>query len=257
MKILLCSDLHSGHHVGLTPPDWHYKRKRGESEWNKYAAIQREMWSWWAGMIKEEGPFDYCFVVGDCIDGDGARSKGTELITADRIEQTRMATAALNEVGAGEYHFVYGTAYHTGTGEDYETLVAKHFDARIGSHEWVEVEGEVFDLKHHIGNSSVPYGQFTILGKEALHNHLWATKREQPQATIIVRGHIHKYAACERVFGGDIVTALSLPALQGYGSKFGARRCSQTIDVGCVTVEIGDGVIINPIIPKFKSFLAT
>ena len=255
MRLLSIADPHCGHLAGLTHPDWWINPRRGKSEWNKFAAIQREVWTWWEETIKEIGKIDVTLILGDCIDGDGKRSGGTELITTDRIEQAEMARRALEITKAKRYQMVYGTAYHTGKQEDYESLVAEALDATIGSHEWLDADGYIFDLKHHIGNSSVPYGQWTQLGKEMVHNTLWAAKGEQPAADVILRGHIHKYCACERRLGKRVVTAMSLPALQGYGSKYGARICSQTIDIGCVVWEIDrNGISYYPILPDFKYF---
>ena len=38
---------------------------------------------------------------------------------------------------------------------------------------------------------------------------------------------------------------MTLPALQGLGSKYGARQCSGVVDFGFVWMEINKGKIIN------------
>ena len=40
--------------------------------------------------------------------------------------------------------------------EDFEELIAKELNAKIGSHEWLDIRGNIFDIKHHIGSSSSP-----------------------------------------------------------------------------------------------------
>jgi hypothetical protein len=86
-RVLIMSDLHCGHRVGLTPPDWQY-RPGVRSKWRK---IQQACWNWYANEIEEAGPFDVVIVNGDAIDGRGERSGGTELLTTDRHEQVEIA----------------------------------------------------------------------------------------------------------------------------------------------------------------------
>ena len=51
----------------------------------------------------------------------------------------------------------YGTPYHFGIGEDWEYIVAEKVGAfKIGSQEWPEVNGVIFDFKHKVENTTVP-----------------------------------------------------------------------------------------------------
>ena len=115
IRVLLPGDLHCGHNTGLTPPAYQYKvidnpeteehRKR-----NKWALLQREMWDWYVRRIEELQPIDRMLVLGDTIDGDGAASGGTELMTTDRKVQCQMAIEALKLVKAKKTTMVFGTA---------------------------------------------------------------------------------------------------------------------------------------------------
>jgi hypothetical protein len=181
-------------------------------------------------------PIHKVFVLGDCIDGDGHRSNGTELIVSDRKVQAAMAVECLRQIGAKEYSFVYGTPYHTGQAEDFETDVARAFDAKIGSHEWEVVNGVTFDLKHKQGNTQNPA---TSLFNEIRDNREWVCNDEQPKADILVRGHTHRLCILEI----EDCIAISVPALQGYGTKFGSRQCSRKVQFGLVAVDVWpDGV---------------
>ena len=99
-RILVLADLHCGHFCGLTPTPYQVRpagtglaRKKRE----KYAAIEKEAWSWYIKAIKRCGPFDIVVCNGDAIDGKGTRSGGTELLAVAQDEQCRMASACLKQ----------------------------------------------------------------------------------------------------------------------------------------------------------------
>ena len=253
---IIISDLHCGHRVGLTHPWWQIKPKKGSTtKSNKWYKIQAELWQSFTGILDSlPARPEIILNLGDNIDGDGGRSGGTELITTDREEQADMAVAVHNTLR--EYCTkdvkiigVYGTAYHTGQQEDWEDTVAHKagFD-KIGSHEWVDINGCIIDLKHHCGGSTVPHGRSTATLKEAMWNGLWAERGLVPKANVILRGHTHFYQ-----FGGNsTVTCISCPALQGMGSKFGGRRCSGIVDWGLIYFEIDDNGVFD-----YKAYVAT
>jgi len=242
-RTLIISDTHSGHLVGLTHPGWWVEEKDIEAsrtKRNKYANTQRQCWKFYEDGIKKLGPFDVVLMNGDAIDGKGDRSGGTEQITTDREEQAEMAVAAIRPALSKKTRLVmtYGTAYHTGKDEDWESLVASDLGAvKIGSHEWVDVEGVIFDMKHHVASSSVPHGRHTAAARERLWNVLWAERQLQPKADVIVRSHVHYYDFC----GGANWLGLTTPALQGMGTKYGGRVCSGTVDFGFLVFECSKG----------------
>jgi len=237
-------DLHSGHRCGLTPPAWHGKPvKGGLTKHNKWQSLRKSLWNHWVRIINEHGPFDFALYLGDGIDGRGERSGGTELLTTDREEQTDMAVECINQIRLNANKGfsivgVYGTPYHTGSdGEDWENVIADRAGfSKVGAHEWVDVNGYVFDLKHDVGSSSVPHGRHTAVSREHLWAQLWAERDLIPKANAIIRGHVHYHNYC----GGPDWVAMTLPALQGMGSKFGSRRCSGLVDFGAVIWDIDD-----------------
>lgn len=234
-KILLMSDLHSGHVVGLTPPGWQIDANHSDQHMRRLAKYQREYWDFFVASLNRHKPFDVVAVVGDCIDGKGERSGGTELLTADRNEQCDMARQCIGKALSANTKLlmVYGTPYHTGASEDFEDTIAKHFGCKIGGHEYMRVDGVTFDLKHAIGGSSIPHGRHTAVAREHLWNVLWHEHSNFPKADIIVRGHVHYHGGAF----GPSWTAMTLPALQGLGSKYGTKQCSGTVDFGFVVVE--------------------
>lgn len=232
-------DLHCGHVVGLTPPSWQRNMVRSDPRWSKYSKLSADLWKFYeqgVRAVQKEKPIDIMFVLGDCIDGAGSRSGGTELITTDRKVQAKIATECLSLVGAPKTYMVYGTPYHTGDAEDFEEIVANNLGASIKSQCWVDVNGCVFDLKHFVGSSQVPYGRGASVGRDQLWNLIFNERGEQPKADVLLRGHVHYY---EGRFNSRYL-GMTLPALQGFGSKFGARKMSGVVDFGFVVFDIDE-----------------
>jgi len=236
-RLLALSDPHCGHHVGLTPPQWQARPERAQvgNMPSLVVEVQGLLWDEFSDTVRKLRPIDYCVLNGDGVEGKGWRSGATELITSDRDEQASMTARVLKYVHAREgYWLTYGTPYHTGLNEDWENVVADKIGGKIGSHEWLDIYGVVFDFKHNVGSSSIPHGRATPLAREQLWNALWAERDEQPKANVIVRSHVHYHAGC---FGMGWL-ALTTPALQAAGTKYGARRCSGTVDLGVTVFDI-------------------
>ena len=242
IRVLFFADSHCGSNIGLTPPAYQYKLIENpvteeHSKRNKWARLQKECWDWYISTVRSFQPIDKCFVMGDLIDGEGKKSGGTELITTDRKVQTCMAIEALEPVQAGGMVFVYGTGYHTGNKEDWETDVSHHFKSKIGSHEWETVNGVTFDLKHKQSSTKNPA---TSLFNEIVDNREWAITGEQPKADVLVRAHAHRFCSLQL----EDCRAVALPALQSYGSKFGSRQCTRKVHFGLVAMDVWpDGFI--------------
>ena len=239
---VIIGDLYCGHVSGLTPPAWQSGvNNKSTTKRNKWAELQRSLWVEYKKLLKKYGPFDFGFSLGDAIDGKGSRSGSVECITADRSEQADIAVSCHDQVRLHarkgfEWVGVHGTSYHTGAeGEDWDSKVAK--DAgfkKMGAHEWVDVNGVVFDLKHHLGSSGIPHGRHTAVARDRLQNMLWSERELQPKADVILRAHVHYHNYC----GGPGWVAMTIPALQGMGTRYGARRCSGLVDWGITVFEV-------------------
>ncbi len=250
ITVFIGGDFHCAHRVGLTPPTWQWKDVPGDStlesvhQHQKYGRIQAECWKTYTHLLKQAGPFDVAFLMGDLIDGTGVRSGGTELITTDRDVQRDMAIQCIEAIDARVLIGVRGTPYHTGDAEDWEDQVYTHFDhqtdchAKVGDHEWPRIHGVTFDLKHEVGSSGIPHGAWTPLGREWVWNSLWADAGYAPRADYIFRGHVHTAVGGWRFVGKRRVEVASTPALQAMGSKYGARRCSRLVDWGFYVLRI-------------------
>jgi len=230
-RLLVISDLHCGHRAGLTPPEWQYSD-------GKFAEIQKAMWTWYAEMIDGMKPIDVLVVNGDAVDGRGEASGGTELLSSDRKEQCEMARVCIDRVGAEKIYMVYGTAYHTGKEEDWEAVLSEMVAAAgIHSHLWLKIEDVTFDFKHKVSGSVIPHGRHTGPARDKLWNLLWAEKDLQPKADVLVRSHVHYFTQSADSFSEIFTT----PALQGPGSKYGARLMSGIIDIGALAFDCENG----------------
>lgn len=229
-RLVGLADLHCGHRVGLTPPNWR------SNQANKYCRPQTEMWDIYTEIIDDLKPIDYLICNGDAIDGDGGRSGGTELIVRDRREQAKMAIECIDYAEAKKHAFQYGTPYHSGNLEDFEEVVADYFDAPISGQEQYNINGVIIDCKHKIGNTSIPHGKGSAISREKLWNLVWADYQEQENADILIRSHVHWCWFCGDSQWLGIVT----PALQGQGTKYGSRQCSGHVDFGLVCINIFD-----------------
>ena len=226
--VLVMSDLHCGHVAGLTP---HCYASSEPFTLNK----QSDAYDKYLEILKKVKHVDVLIVNGDLIDGKGGRSGGTELITSDRLEQCNIAAECILQVKADKIVIVRGTPYHAGSEEDWEDVIASKVNAcKIGDHEWIDVNGVVFDCKHKIGGSSIPHGRHTPIAKERLSNLMWQEYKDHPKGDIFIRSHVHYYAGA---FGPNW-WGCTTPALQGLGTKYGKRQCSGTVDWGLLQFDI-------------------
>ena len=239
-RVVVISDLHCGHRVGLTPPPYQTVVQDGTPHvMEKCAGIQNECWKWYVREARALKPIDALVVNGDAIDGRGERSGSTELISVNRIEQVDMAEMCVRVWQAPVIIVVRGTAYHTGNIEEYEDLLGERVHAeKVGNHEWLNVNGAVLDFKHHLSASSVPYGRATQVLREWLWSQLWTIAEYQPKSDIIVRSHVHYHVHAGGMLGDRKFLAMTTPALQAMGTRYGATRCSGLVDFGFVHFDI-------------------
>lgn len=250
-NIAVLSDFHCGHKAGLTPKG--YLPNEPAQERSRWVNANKAYYNWYNQNIRKHGPYDIVFLNGDLVDGTGKKSGGTEQITTDMEEQCDMAVRIIREIPKAKNCSIVitrGTPYHTGDAEDWENIIAERVGAAIGEHEWVEVEGVVFDLKHHpAGSSGMPNGRHTGVAKDRLWNVMWAERELQPKADIFIRSHVHYH----NFAGGPDWLAMTTPALQGFGSRYGARRCTGIVDFGFITFQVNKGNYTwQPIIAKLE-----
>jgi hypothetical protein len=239
-KGVILSDMHCGHLVGLCPPPW---QCAGDGWRDKVRNTQKQAWEWFDGEMATLGELDVLICNGDAVDGDGYRSGGTEQVSTDPTVQAEMATYILQRYMSRKtkLYMTYGTPSHTGTMFDTEGLIAKDCGAeKIEGQAFLDIDGVVFDIKHKIGSSGIPHGRATALKKAQLWNKLWNYAQEQPDADVVVRSHVHYHQ-----FAGDpdFGLAMTTPALQACGSKYGARQCEGRVHFGFISFTCDKGEI--------------
>ena len=232
-KGLLVADLHTGHVLGLTPPDYWQGRCKG---------LQRGLWEWWAQEVKQIGPVDFAIFDGDLVDGPG-RKETIGLWTTDSEEQADAAAEALSIIKARERYVCYGTPFHSVTSLSLETLIARKLSAEIRDTLRLKVQGkgwEVrFNTRHVQGRSDIPTGQGAQTGKEIIREMLQSMIEDFKPADILMRAHTHYYFRIE--IAGR--TAISIPSMMlpdpDRGRAIYARRLrTMYYDVGLVYIEI-------------------
>ena len=233
-NILVLSDLHCGSVVGLTPPEW----------WTgEYYDEQVALWQEYIRMLTDFkarfGNPDVCVVNGDALDGKSSRWGATDVITTSIRTQIKMAAECLYRTDAKTFVLTRGTPYHVGAEEDWEDFLADEVGAHVKDHAFVEINGVNISIKHKVAASSIPHGAHTPVARERLWDVLWSIdKAQHPMSDIIIRSHTHRFTFC----GDDSFLGITTPALQGLGSKYGARLCSGTVDFGiCYIVNIENG----------------
>ena len=236
-RLVAMGDYHCGHYSGLTPPSWDGPRQE-ERYPNRYNA-RRIVWDWYAETLAFLKPIDILLVNGDLIDGSQEKSGGTELLVTDPLEQIDMAIDCIKQANAKSVVLTFGTQYHTGIITDFEKVAADRLPncAKIGGEDTYNINGWQINARHHVGRSSIPHGRFTPVAREQLGNMMWAARGEYPLADIILRSHVHYFVYCG---GADPQPwlAVTLPALQSYGGKFGTRRMTGTVDIGMVCFDL-------------------
>lgn len=239
-RVVIISDLHCGHRVGLTPPRHQPKADEDAPRHVRKIASERKfLWDWFEKEIKSLGPISRLVVNGDAIEGKGTKSGGVELLTADREEQADIAADAINSIGAAQVFATFGTPYHVGADEDWESVVFNKVERfeKLEAEGHYDVNGLQVVCKHFIGNTSSTASRGTALSNAQIKQLLWAASGHQARANLLIRSHVHR---CFGILDPAMnFQAYTTPALQGMGSKFGARQCdSLPVHFGFLVADV-------------------
>jgi hypothetical protein len=229
--IVVLGDIHAGHRLGLTPPKY---------QWPGFALaeLMERFWDWFVLSLPENP--DYCFVMGDTVDGEG-KKENTFHLTTDINEQINIAAEVIRQVNACKNIFIFGTPYHTGNLKDYEYQVADRFKTEetpdISEKQKVSVDGVCFDLCHKVGKTNTPVGGDIMLKKAAIWSALEDVLTENPErADYIIRAHAHEWRYTEN----SLSAAMICPALKIGDPNFDryARGLDGWYDVGFLVFRI-------------------
>jgi hypothetical protein len=214
----------------------------------RLAAALEKLWSYFNEGLDRLRPFDVCICNGDVIDGRGERRSGVEQLTTNLEEQTDMAVRVLSHVRrrspSVKFYFTRGTPYHTGMAEDWENLVARQFHDSEAPNIYdallrLEIDGVIFNVRHHIGRSSSPQGRLTPLSRAMVWQKLAdGINQSKVSPDVFVRSHVHYYTLVNQYDSWG----LTLPALQAW-SSFGSRVCEGICSVGFIVVDVEGGKV--------------
>ena len=236
---IVISDPHCLSMVGLTPPHWQWSTVPEDVDnHNKIAGSQAHHWAWFDKSIKPLGRLDFAMWLGDMTEGASEKDSGTDTISTNMLKQVQCAVDVVKFVNAKKNIFVFGSNYNVKrVGVEFESLVAKEVSAKIGMHEFVEINGLVFNLKHHpAGNSKMPHTKGNALAKDKVFQDEWAGYHGFPQAGVIARGHTHRYYHVDD--GRNHI--FHCPAMKMLGDPFGSKYFHGIVNTGFLYFEIED-----------------
>lgn len=240
-RLLAFADTHVGHYCGLTPPPYQIEPAALDDPRSKYLINAAKLWRWWDTKIHkvmDEKPIDIAIFDGDALEGKGERSGGCELITTDRERQAEMFASIIHGLNIKRLFMAYGTSAHGGKEEDWERVAAEKAGAEsIGAEIHLDINDLIIEAKHTMSNTKSPISMYTPMQRERLIQSLWAEYGQQPNANIIIRAHTHRCLVMEDPNVEKFV--VSLPGLQGLGSKYGSREYGGLpVSFGFVIIDI-------------------
>ena len=236
MRIIVLSDTHCGHILGLTPKKYQTNELK----------ITSEFWTWFKSSL---GKYDVAIWNGDLIEGEG-KKESSHHITTDINKQIEIAAEVINTVNAKRNFFCYGTAYHTGNIMDYEKVIADYFGGDIKTKQKLKLKGYNFDIMHHMGKTGTPVGGDISLRKGGIWSMIYDTIDGRETADYIIRSHAHEY----RFLGNEHMTAIITPSLKLGLPDYDRypRRLDGYYSVGFLEFEINKVADWNSKLFKYK-----
>jgi len=164
-------------------------------------------------LVEERLPeeIDLLCLMGDLVDGEQRKSRGTGLFTTKLAEQVEGAIELLRPIAQRAKRIVRvdGTPYH----EDFSGVV-RILDSELGVGHYaqiidLELPGGVMNLAHHPAGGSALY-MGTKVDKEALWSTIAASRNKVPLPRWIIRSHLHEYMLQDSQHS----TVMILPAWQ-------------------------------------------
>ena len=261
MRLLILSDFHCGHVVGLTPPAWWRTDCTGMVGGNQIIAKQRaqqeERWNWYANEIdkvKKEGAFDYLCMNGDAIDGSSARIGGAEKMEVLQVQVDMAEVSIKYAITPKKTKGVFmssGTNYHTRSSDgavDMELALRRQVDTFIKAQyspiPYLRIGGDknpfILKCRHHTSRGTIRSGGAIPGAARQMVDSILASKlMGDPDVDLIALSHVHE-ASFVQMFqaNGRPLYVLTTPALQGRGSEYGMKMCNGVVHFGFVVLEI-------------------
>lgn len=206
-SVLILSDMHCGHHLGM----WHPDLKNPYGERANMNIGQKWLYQCWQEMLKlaKQRKPQVLVVNGDLLDGEGRKSSGTEQYSTIVAAQQKAAIKLLEPYRdiVEEIYVIRGTPYHDGNnGVDVEAVAAAlgavpqrgNKDWHAHEHLDLDIDGVVLNFNHEIAVASSFYAS-TPYYREAMYSAMAGLAGAYPNAKCIVRSHVHRWMHVENV----------------------------------------------------------
>lgn len=241
MRIVVVSDTHTGHELGLNPPTSFSEKRR---EINPFA---KWVWEQWENFSSTFYDPDYLILNGDITTGCGDINKGIELLTTSFDEQIKWATETLDKIigkklkkeAQDRILVINGSGYHGGERHAVNTdrLIAEQLGGTfVGNILELQLNGELLQVSH--GSYAGKMNPFTGLQQEMNLASANALRRKNKCPTILIRSHQHEYARVERSTMRGIVTGC-----WQYTTPYMTKKTANKLpDIGGTIIEIDKGI---------------
>lgn len=185
--------MHVGHRLGLCPPKW------AMAQGGIYHPTdgQLGLLECWQKVASEWSGPDIMVVVGDAIDGQGSKTKGTEQWTTDLYDQLMAASELIRMWRPKRIYLINGTGYHVDAGgRPLEALLGDILGAEIigpnrmrsAEELFLRAGGKTFHFSHHIMVGTGWY-KTTALAREMVFALL--NESHKHRVDVVVRAHVH------------------------------------------------------------------
>lgn len=258
IRIGLLSDLHCGHYLGLTPPDFFRPVEAEDPAIALLARKQREYWDTYNHLVRMAGPVDHLLVNGDTVDGNGFRLDGAEMICETHDQMSEMAARCIKQwVTPGRtrtIHMIGGTPSHTWFGPiDCDKLVKDHVITKCPNVTYDQSAVVEFTfpgtdrtfaiyLRHDTPKGGIQTGgagpgalrQSIRLDLETIYNQ----GQEEKLPDLYVYSHAHEACYLTQPLKGRNRHVIVTPCLQGSGSVYGKTKCAGLISWGITVLTL-------------------
>lgn len=232
-KIVVVGDTHIGSVYGLAKPNYIPE--------NRNNAFLKWIYESWEDFVNKHQDPDFLITIGDLADGTQVKSLGVDALCTDTDEQVNMASELLSMLTPSRKTRIYGvngSGYHGGEGQ--ATCIDRRIVESIGG----EYKGNIFEFDINNERIQVSHGgtaslvnPSTYIQREIALSKSDAQKRKTKGATILLRGHQHRFYTIQDDSGIYGI----LNGCWQYITPFMAKRSANiTPSIGAVILEIND-----------------
>ena len=223
-RLLMVSDLHCGHRVGLSHPDFGL---------NKH---QAKLFARWSDMCSKVGKVDGVLVCGDSSEGPNRKNNGLGCWTTDALEQIDVGVKLLKMIDADMYYTLMGSHYHIMNGNlNSDQLLARFLNGRYEPDQVIRLNQRRIHAAHKApvgqGEDRKPNASGRLIGNMLMN------QQANGIFDVEVRGHVHYYSHTQTIAGQVII----LPGWK-FRDEFIASLGTNALiaDIGWVLLEVSD-----------------